>query len=479
VLDVKLPHLEKVLDPETVLHRFKEAYGAWLSEKKLTPEKCAIERIQHKKNKRCRILFRITMSKENGRQIDQWFFGKLVKSGQARHQFEEALASDHLANGEWPAVILWNDWDFIVWAFPNDPEMPGLRIAADPDVVRGYLSENMAKFGLNLDWRCEKVAIDRVKYMPGKRCVLRMNAELKNGKGERKNLAFFSKTYPDRNSLSHYRIVNVVYQQFSHLVHIPRPVLYMDGANSFWQEQWPGRPLADLLHYANWDALFTHLGEVVANFHKNDMSDLPRKFDIETVLFDAREDAKMLGWLLPEFRAQLDFALEAMMTTKDSVLSQRIPKVPIHGALRVEQFMARDNDIALLDFDAASLGDPLFDVVEFITSLQYMAITQGYSRQKIARAIGNFEQSYFRAAPWEPQELRMAWYAVAFTITKIYDSVKNLDRPALNLLDSSIGHLENWLGIILKNATQTKANLKDANNGFASVFFKHPPRVPV
>ncbi|MFQ5627330.1 MAG: hypothetical protein ACE5I1_01110 [bacterium] len=349
MFDAKLPHLEKILDPELVLHKFNNAFGSKFFKKNMFPESCTIERIQHKKGKRCRVLYRLRMSNGNGINSDQWFYGKLVKPGQAANQFRLALASEYLANGEWPAVSHWEDWDFILWAFPNDPDMPGLRIAADPDYVRSVLNENIHKFGYDLDWRCENIIVDRVKYMPGKRCVLRMNAELSKGSSERRKLTFFSKTYPDRNSLMHYRILNEIHQQFDDIINIPRPILYLDEAKSFWQENWPGRPLIDMLQYANWDALFRHLGELVAQFHTKNVQGLSRKADFITVINDAHEDAKMMGWLLPELRLRMDRILETLIETQDSLQTHYIPTVPIHGALRLEQFIARNNDVALLD----------------------------------------------------------------------------------------------------------------------------------
>jgi hypothetical protein len=449
VLDSRLPHLEKILDPETVLRKFREIFNSHIAKKKLTPEACAIERIQHKKGKRCRVLYRMAISNENGRRTDQWFSGKLVKPGQARQQYELARASEILVNGEWPAVTLWDEWDFILWSFPNDPGMPNLRIAADMDYARSTISENMVKFGYSLDWHCEKVAFDRVKYMPGKRCVLRMNAWLRNRQGKAQKLTFFSKTYPDRNGLAHYRVLNQVYNQFNEIVNIPPPVLYLEEANSFWQEQWPGRPLVDVFFGMNWDGLFTRLGKLVAAFHKNQGDGLRRKFDAGTVLFAAEEDAKMLGWLLPQHRLRTEAIAAILNRTRDVLQSTDVPVVPIHGALRIEQFVSREGEVALLDFDATSLGDPLFDVVELITSLQYMELTRGFAREKIDRAVQHFEQSYFRETPWQREPKRMAWYAVAFLLTKMYDSVKNIDRRALESLDRAVDIQQQWLDILV------------------------------
>ena len=197
ITDAKLPHLDKVLDTELVLQKFKSDFAEQFSAQKLEPIGCSIERIQHKRGKRCRVLYRLRLVNQDKTESEQWFLGKLVKPGQAQGQFATARRSHELANGAWPAVSLWEDWDVVLWTFPNDPEMRKLRIAADPAFIRSFISENISKFGYDLNWRCTQATVKRVKYMPGKRCVLRIEAELLKKTGETETLRLYSKTYPD------------------------------------------------------------------------------------------------------------------------------------------------------------------------------------------------------------------------------------------------------------------------------------------
>lgn len=456
MVDVKLPHLEKILDVEQVLQKFKSAFAAYLSAQKLAPKRCVIERIQHKRGKRCRVLYRIILANENGETCEHWFLGKMVKQGQASGQFEAARLSDELSNGTWPAVSLWEDWDMLLWAFPNDPAMRTLRIAADPNFIRSFLSENIDKFGYDLNWRCVEAIVKQVKCKPGKRCVLRVRAVLQSKKGEREHVTFYSKTYPDGNALAHYRALNQVHQHFSENLNIPRPILFIDQANTFWQAEWPGQPLVDMLQFANWDALFSHLGEKIAQFHTMPFRDFAEKHNITTVSREAIENAKMLGWLLPARREHMEDVLDTILQVQQSLPMQYIPKVPIHGALRLEQFLANGNEVSLVDFDATSSGDPIFDVATFIASLQYMELTHGFSRQVVMRAINRFQENYFRLVPWEHNRKRLAWYATSFFLAKMYDSVKTLDRKALDHFDRALEMQSGWLNILQHKKTSIR-----------------------
>ena len=250
--------------------------------------------------------------------------------------------------------------------------------------------------------------------------------------------------------------MNQVYQHFGDVVNVPPPILYLDQANTFWQQEWPGQPLVDMLQFANWDALFSHLGELVARFHTKTARDFSEKFNFVTVSQDATEDARMLGWLLPQHSDRMKEVLDIVLQVQQALQLQYIPNVPIHGALRLEQFIAKGNEVSLLDFDATSCGDPLYDVVEFVTSLQYMELTHGYSRQVLMRAANRFQENYFRLVPWESNRERMAWYAVSFLLAKMYDSVKNIDRRALKNFDAALEIQENWLNILQRKKTPAR-----------------------
>ncbi|RMD97552.1 MAG: hypothetical protein D6814_09265 [Calditrichaeota bacterium] len=134
-----------------------------------------------------------------------------------------------------------------------------------------------------------------------------------------------------------------------------------------------------------------------------------------------------------------------MVAYREHMLQQAKQEVPIHGALRLEQFLAGGNGLALVDFDAASVGDPLFDVAEFLTSLQYLQFSQGLSSEKIQRAFGLFKTSYQENVPWRLDRDHLAWYAVAFLLGKLHDTIKNLEVQALAHLPEILQLMNTWL----------------------------------
>jgi hypothetical protein len=447
-VDPKLPHLSVVTDPMAMASVFAKNFHPMLSALGWQVENCALERVQHHRGRLCRLLYRITLRDANGKRADHWFFGDLVRQGSGRRKFEEAQAKEFLSNGIWQAVNLWPDLEMVVRAFPNDPEMSGLLKAVDPAFVRSQINANISAFGLDEKWQCERVDFVRVKYMPGKRCVLRCHARLIDPAGESRDLAFYSKTYRDGISGFHYQVLKKAYDHFGQVVNIPRPVTHLDEAHTFWQEPWEGRPLIDMLEELDWEKLFPRLAGVVAAFHHSHCPDLPPADGLDKILASAEDDARKLAELLPQYRPPLDAAVAALAATKEILAGQNVPVVPLHGAIRIEQIVAREDEVALVDFDAASLGDPLADVTEFLTSLQYLEFSHGFVHERLSEAAALFKTSYQKQVSWRLEPRRMAWYAVAFLIGKMYGSMKHLDRTVLSKFDSITELMESWISAL-------------------------------
>ncbi len=411
--------------------RLAHAHQATLAQLRAEVEHCAIERVQYRPERRCRVLYRLDLRDASGNKAEQWFHGKLVRSGQAQREYEKALAAENLQNGAWQPVTLWPDLEMVVWTFPNDPRMPQLVKAADPQRIRAHLNANLKVWKLSGSWRCSEVVVARVKYMPGKRCVMRCHARMANSFGESRELCFYSKSYSDAMSHYHFDILTKVHRQLGHAVNIPRPLLHWDETNTFWQEPWDGRPVLDMLAEYDWEELFPRLGRVLANLHQSRCGGLLKFEALEHGFDSAQEDAESLRRLLPEQNEFFARTLGALTAAKERLARAQALAVPIHGAIRLEQIVARGQEVALVDFDAMTQGDPLYDVAEFLASLQYLAFTHELAPERLAHAAALFRESYERQTQRSLEPQRLAWYAVVSLLSKMHDSWKNLDTRAM------------------------------------------------
>ncbi|MEK7729130.1 MAG: hypothetical protein AAB354_12010, partial [candidate division KSB1 bacterium] len=279
----QLHHLELVTDPAAMAKRFETFVTEAAPGYKV--ESCAIEKIYYRPAQSCTLLYRVLMQNGTEARLKQWFFGKVFPHKRARKRFDEIVTQSGNANGAihianepvWQPFSFWPDLDMVVWSFPRDPKMDWLSRMVDLDFVKDTINASVADFGFDENWRAEHVTFDRVKYMPGKRCVLRYHVDFIGPNRETRKLSFYSKTYHDAKSRYHFEILRAAYEhsrKHAAFVQIPRPIRHLEEVNTFWQEEWPGAPLLEVLHEQNWETLFPRLGAAVANLHKSAMPGL-------------------------------------------------------------------------------------------------------------------------------------------------------------------------------------------------------------
>lgn len=444
--DTQLRHLEHVTDPTVMATHFAKYFD------QATPgyevSDCAIEKIYYRPGQSCTLLYRVSLRNGTDAKIKQWFFGKVFPHKRARKRFDEIVAQSGADNGvitianepQWQPISFWPELDMTMWSFPHDPKMDWLSRMVDLAFIKDTVNASRAEFGFEDNWRAERVTFDRVKYMPGKRCVLRYHVEFAGPEQQTCKRTFYSKTYHDAKSRYHFDILRAAYEHSRNhaaFVQIPRPIRHLEEVNTFWQEEWPGAPLIDVLHEQNWETLFPRLGLALADLHKSAMPGLRPGPEMTDALKTAADDAAELMFLAPQLRDEISRWMDCL-TTQHPVLAQaEIPTTTTHGAIRLEQMLIRGEELALIDFDALALGDPLADVAEFIASLQFLELSQELSRPRLLSATSLFSASYAQQVPWAFASSRLAWYALAFLISKMFLAVKNLDRRSMQYLESA------------------------------------------
>ena len=174
----------------------------------------------------------------------------------------------------------------------------------------------------------------------------------------------------------------------------------------------------------------------MARMHGEEMADLPAAPDMEAILNTAREDGLQFIHLLPHFKAMILPALERLQKNHIALQNQSVPLVPLHGAWRIEQMLLSGQEMALIDFDAFSVGDPHSEVAEFLASLSHLELTHGWSPERIENAGRSFLKGYVRQVSFDLDDSRLMWYILAFMMSKIYAAIKHLDFTSLKRLDT-------------------------------------------
>jgi aminoglycoside phosphotransferase (APT) family kinase protein len=242
----------------------------------------------------------------------------------------------------------------------------------------------------------------------------------------------FSKSYRDDRSSYVYEALRAVRMNSTHGSYgfvFPRPLLHLKPHHTIWQEAWNGVPLSETIVSDSWDDLFPQLARSLAAFHSGTLNGL----DLQTgpapteVLRNAHDDAAdILGFFRDE-PAELRNVIERLNSMVDGLAKSATPAVPIHGTFKIAQLLIGNGQIAVVDFDSVAIGDPLYDVAEFLASVLALKERHALPASRVIEGVRLFLTEYSKSVAWDCDRSRIHWFAAAFMLAKIHSSLKTLE----------------------------------------------------
>lgn len=272
------------------------------------------------------------------------------------------------------------------FAFPDDPRLPGLRVAADPQALAAALAVDTGT----------RLRVTLLRYRPGKRATLRIDLR---GKGE--PLTLIGKVYAKGDKAA------AVYDETRRLSAAlgDAPPVLVGPAEAIvptipmvlWRSI-PGEDLESRLASQRGPELMAAVAEGLAALHAVDpVSERRRPVAAELARFDLR--ASNIERVSPELGRSLRTWAAALCERGES-LQHPAPGL-VHGDCKPSQFWLTASTLALLDFDHCGLADPASDVGTFLASL----------RQHSHAALETpFLDAYTRAAGDGDGRQRAVWY---------------------------------------------------------------------
>lgn len=366
--DRELPGLEIMLDSSRVASILRRRIGSGESVR----GRCEITYIRYKPGTNCIIAYRYSFPGADG-EADLLLYAKVYSAA------EYSAAVEKSANHRWieipgtdPVIIL-PEHSTIIYLYPNDCIMDGLRIMADPRKIQRILYEFYDKFSKE-EWRVSdrKIRLKVMRYKPERRVVLRCDTRAVNRKtGERVKLAAYLRIYGDDPGPGIYSVQQELYDKTrdSREVGVPRPLGYMAERRALLMEEAPGVQLLASRDGGNDARVVSLTAKALAALHRTDVSGLREKsagyFYEETA---ATRD--MLKNIIPPQAARADEVFE--------LLGRRVPPPghagTVHGDFYYGQVLNDKGRIIILDFDRAHRGDTEYDAGNFIAHLRLLRI---------------------------------------------------------------------------------------------------------
>lgn len=339
----------------------------------------------------------------------QFLYVKAYLQGQSRSEFAKLKPVRLLKPEFGEALVHLEDLGVIIWAFPNDPNLPHIPEVVDPELVKNHFPYD--QLPIKRDDRCE-VRVEIVHYYPEQRCTCRY--ELQSEKFD--PLSLFGKTFKGNSGRELYRRMSYFWEKSRKQpdgLFVAPPLGYNEESKTVWQEAIAGKPLVNVMHATNYGSLLDAVAKGLSALHQSRLPNLPQT-DFNELLPELCKKAAKLARAFPPLQNQLQRIVAGL--EKSAPDWTRSARQVIHGDFQAKQLLVSDGKVFFFDFDELALGDPLQDVASFVVDLHL----HDFVPSLVQRMLTAFIRSYRERAEWETARNRLNWHIRFQLVTKAY-----------------------------------------------------------
>lgn len=348
-----------------------------------------------------------------------------------------------------------------VYRFPNDPALPSLTKALDSQTVSAALAEALPEFQASAA-RILRCDVRLLRFRPGRRCTVRLNIWLREKEtGAIYNRVLYGKIYHDLEKARH------VYQQMLSLsssipakddhISFATASAFLPDLAMVLQDPVEGVPLDSLISCdtktcdSRGFAGTVMAASALAALHTSGLAvGKPRSINSELARFKKR--GARIGQVNPELSNNIIQLADAFSAWLDTLDQWGATLCLVHGDCKPSQFLLKDQQVALLDFDHCGMADPAVDVGTFLATLQQMKVKHTIkNRGKPAPCTdwmpglkGQFLEAYCGASGYPPGfSQRAAWYEAVGLLRK---AIRGFERSPFSPLPAALV-AEAWKGL--------------------------------
>ena len=346
-----------------------------------------------------------------------------------------------------------------VYRFPQDPALPSLTKALDPQRVSAALAEALPEFqaGALRILRCD---VKTLRFRPGRRCTVRIRVWLREiESGVIYKRVLYGKIYHDLEKAGR------VYQQMLSLsssLPAQKGQIVFATASAFLpdlamvlQDPIEGVPLDGLIHSdteacdARGLAGTLAAASALAALHTSgvQISGKPRSISSELARFKKR--GARIGQVNPVLGNDIIKLADTLSAWLDTLEQWGATAGLVHGDCKPAQFLVKEDQVALLDFDHGGMADPAVDVGTFLATLQQLVVKQTVkNRGKPGRSAAwmpdlnrQFLEAYGSASGFPSVfSHRAAWYEAVALLRK---AIRGFERSPYSSLPAALV-TESW-----------------------------------
>ena len=400
---------------------------------------CRVAYIRYRPNGYCVVRYVITHQKRLGGTPQEFFwYGVCFTPETFTNAHRMVVAKPWVEPTFGPPFIALTDYKTLLFAYPNDRRLDGLRILDSEDTLREFVCNHLPEER----WPSadEKLATTVMRYKPENRAVLRCEAE---SQPQSSDAAVYLRVYASKRSAM------AMHSMMADLLGwlgpqaelcIPKPLASDRDQNILLLDSLPGRKLKSLVRTAHAREALERTAEALAVLHSYNVPKLPR-WTVADHLAQARQVIHSLAQFFPELRKQIEEignALRAQAPRDEDCASGFV-----HGDFHYGQVLIHPTKVGFLDFDQAHTGPVEADLGRLLAHLRYQQI-KGRPAQDGSVADA-FLEAYARATqkPLAPQAI--SWWTALALLQMSVKPIRRLDADGPNKVKALIEEIERVL----------------------------------
>jgi len=381
-LDPKLPGLASLLDPG----KFAGAVGNLLPVDSDVTE-CRPLYVRYKPETNAIAVFEVRVAGHDR---------PLLLHGKCHSAVDYDKARDKAAAGRWIPPVLGRpfaarDEDLLLlFAFPNDQALDGLRLAANSKRLQRALYAHEPALDQQ-EWRVSdsRMVISPVRFKPEKRAVLQVDTKAVHRAGHGKKLVrIYARVNRRDQGSSVAGLMTRLYREFTDhpLFGTPRVIVHLKEEQTTLVADVGGRPLSvDAAGAAT-------AGRILANLHPHECGDLTPRSSA-AILATVEDTVTTIAHLAPELEHEAKNLFEQMQQKAEDHLDDGATGF-VHGDYHPQQILDLQDRMALLDFDRSYAGDTMADLGNFTANLLYKDLASQEGRTGSAGLRDALVQAY-------------------------------------------------------------------------------------
>lgn len=392
-IDNKLPGLVELMD----LSRVKEIISKSLHNHAIKICECKIEYLRYKPGTNCIIAYRLTYSVDIKDILEEILFYAKVYTGDDYINAAEKITSPRLISSPYfEPVIKLPGLSAILYFFPNDSVIEGLKIYSDSKKIQRLIYENYDKYPES-KWRISnsQMRFKIKRYKPERRVVAKfITKAYRREDNTRERLRLYIRNYADDLGETSFKIQRDLYRLCLNVdgLSVPEPIMYIPDFKALFMKKAPGKPLLDFIIRQTSSSHVANVAQSIAAFHKLEISTLPGKTHAD-FLGEAKATVDMLDSILP---GNNNYAKRIYDYLSGTINPDWINELSlVHGDLYYGQILLDDNNTYLIDFDRAHRGDSIYDLGNFCAHIILLRLRNQLKDDQ--PLINEFIKSYEKA----------------------------------------------------------------------------------